>query len=146
MVVGKKVAQGGGFAVADQFSEIGYQERMSHGPYSGIGTGTVARSGNLYETTAQLRSEKLPTEQDLARSYAQRDHMNEIGRERTAYREPITSLAHTGSQDLGNVDQAIGSLVVFHDDDQCAAEGDGRSVERVDEAAFLFVPTDDSGY
>ena len=32
VVLGEEVAQDGDFAVADQFAEVGHQERMSHGP------------------------------------------------------------------------------------------------------------------
>ena len=46
--------------------------------------------------------------------------------------------AEIGAQDIGHVDPAVGPLVVFQDHDQGPAEGDGRSVERVDEPGALL--------
>ena len=47
-------------------------------------------------------------------------------------------LADEGPQDLGDVDPAVGPLVVLQDRDQGPAEGDGRAVERVDEPRPLL--------
>ncbi len=47
-------------------------------------------------------------------------------------------LADVRAQDFGNVDPAVGPLVILQDHDQGAAEGDGRSVERVDEPGSLL--------
>ncbi len=46
--------------------------------------------------------------------------------------------ADVRAQDLGNVDPAVGPLVVLQDHDQGPAEGDGRAVERVDEPRSLL--------
>ena len=43
VVVGEEVAQGGDLAVADQFAEVGHQERMSHGPSSDFVGSNAAR-------------------------------------------------------------------------------------------------------
>ena len=48
--------------------------------------------------------------------------------------------AHIGQQHVGNGDGAVLVLIVFHDRDQRAADGDARTVERVDEARALARP------
>ena len=42
--------------------------------------------------------------------------------------------AHIGAENLRNCDAAVGVLVVFHHRDQRAADGDARTVQRMDEA------------
>jgi hypothetical protein len=61
-VLGKKVAQRGGFAVTDQFPEVGYQERMSHRPASRAWDGHVGTQWKLFARADRAPdSEKIPT-------------------------------------------------------------------------------------
>src|SRR5271166_716194 len=46
--------------------------------------------------------------------------------------------AEVGPEHFGNVDAAIGSLVILEDHDQCPRERDGRAVQRMDKPCSLL--------
>ena len=51
----------------------------------------------------------------------------------------LLEAAHVGPQHVRNGDAAILVLIVLHDGDQRAADGDARTVQRMDEQVALAV-------